>query len=136
MSSIHRSDFRVYCSPINKREALQACIASLFPFHAMSFYVQRYSPNSHPMPMIPEDTRLHPLETTCPPPHRFTCPFHYEPHPLCRMAAQQVQNKQFHNSAAHIFINVFFPFRHEKSILEKIISRTCLFVNTFLKIVC
>ena len=58
MSSIHRGDFRVYCSSINKREALLACIASLFPFHAMSFYVQRYSPQptSHA-----DDARRHPL---------------------------------------------------------------------------
>ena len=58
------------------------------------------------MPMMPEDTRLHPLETTCPPPHRFTCPFHYEPHPLCRMAAQQVQtyvqeHDEWHDELAH-----------------------------------
>ena len=40
---------------------------------------------------MPENTCLHPLEATCPLPHKFTYPFHYEPHPLCRMAAQQVQ---------------------------------------------
>lgn len=34
---------------------------------------------------------LHPLETTVPPPERFTYPFCYEPHPLCRMAAAEVQ---------------------------------------------
>ena len=25
-------------------------------------------------------------------PEQFTCPFHYTPHPLCEMAAQEVQH--------------------------------------------
>ena len=32
----------------------------------------------------------HPLETDIASPQRFTCPFHYVPHPLCRMAADEV----------------------------------------------
>ena len=34
---------------------------------------------------------LHPLSTTIPKPERFTYPFAYEPHPLCRLAAEEVQ---------------------------------------------
>ena len=34
---------------------------------------------------------LHPLHTTLAPPSRFTYPFAYEPHPLCRLAADEVQ---------------------------------------------
>ena len=34
---------------------------------------------------------LHPLHTTIEAPKRFTYPFAYEPHPLCRLAAQEVQ---------------------------------------------
>lgn len=32
----------------------------------------------------------HPLESDIVSPRRFTCPFHYVPHPLCRMAADEV----------------------------------------------
>lgn len=35
---------------------------------------------------------VHPLNSTLQKPQRFTYPFCYEPHPLCRMAAQEVQN--------------------------------------------
>ena len=34
---------------------------------------------------------LHPLNTDIQPPERFTYPFCYEPHPLCEMAAKEVQ---------------------------------------------
>ena len=34
---------------------------------------------------------VHPLHATVEPPERFTYPFAYEPHPLCRQAAQEVQ---------------------------------------------
>ena len=34
---------------------------------------------------------LHPLSTTIPKPERFPYPFAYEPHPLCRLAAEEVQ---------------------------------------------
>ena len=34
---------------------------------------------------------LHPLHTDLTPPERFTYPFCYEPHPLCRLAAAEVQ---------------------------------------------
>jgi tRNA pseudouridine32 synthase/23S rRNA pseudouridine746 synthase len=34
---------------------------------------------------------LHPLHTDITPPERFTYPFCYEPHPLCRLAAAEVQ---------------------------------------------
>ena len=34
---------------------------------------------------------FHPLHTDIPAPERFTYPFCYEPHPLCRLAAQEVQ---------------------------------------------
>lgn len=36
-------------------------------------------------------TRLHPLHTDLRKPCRFTNPFHYEPHPLCLLAAQELQ---------------------------------------------
>ena len=36
-------------------------------------------------------TQLHPLHTTILPPERFTYPFCYEPHPLCQLAAKEVQ---------------------------------------------
>lgn len=36
---------------------------------------------------------LHPLHTDIPAPERFTYPFCYEPHPLCRLAAQEVQQE-------------------------------------------
>ena len=35
--------------------------------------------------------RLHPLHTDIPKPERFTYPFCYEPHPLCQLAAKEVQ---------------------------------------------
>ena len=35
---------------------------------------------------------LHPLHIHIEKPRRFTYPFNYEPHPLCRLAAQQVQD--------------------------------------------
>ena len=35
--------------------------------------------------------RLHPLHTDIQPPERFTYPFAYEPHPLCQLAAREVQ---------------------------------------------
>ncbi len=35
--------------------------------------------------------RLHPLYTTIQKPERFTYPFCYEPHPLCQLAAKEVQ---------------------------------------------
>ncbi len=35
--------------------------------------------------------RFHPLHTNIPQPPRFTYPFCYEPHPLCRLAAAEVQ---------------------------------------------
>ena len=38
--------------------------------------------------MIPQ---LHPLPNDIEKPERFTYPFAYEPHPLCQLAAQQVQ---------------------------------------------
>ena len=34
---------------------------------------------------------MHPLYTDIPKPERFTYPFAYEPHPLCQLAAQEVQ---------------------------------------------
>ena len=34
---------------------------------------------------------LHPLYSDSPRPERFTYPFCYEPHPLCEMAAKEVQ---------------------------------------------
>ena len=34
---------------------------------------------------------LHPLHTDIKGPERFTYPFCYEPHPLCQLAARQVQ---------------------------------------------
>ena len=34
---------------------------------------------------------IHPLRTDIEPPRRFTYPFAYEPHPLCRLAARKVQ---------------------------------------------
>ena len=36
---------------------------------------------------------LHPLHTDLDKPPRFTYPFYYEPHPLCRLAATEVQNE-------------------------------------------
>ena len=36
-------------------------------------------------------TKLHPLHTDMVPPERFTYPFAYEPHPLCQLAAKEVQ---------------------------------------------
>lgn len=35
--------------------------------------------------------RIHPLHTDIPKPERFTYPFCYEPHPLCQLAAKEVQ---------------------------------------------
>ena len=35
--------------------------------------------------------QLHPLHTDIPKPERFTYPFCYEPHPLCQLAAKEVQ---------------------------------------------
>ena len=35
--------------------------------------------------------RLHPLHTDIPKPERFTYPFCYEPHPLCQLAAKELQ---------------------------------------------
>ena len=35
--------------------------------------------------------KLHPLHTNIPKPERFTYPFCYEPHPLCQLAAKEVQ---------------------------------------------
>ena len=35
--------------------------------------------------------QLHPLHTDIAKPERFTYPFCYEPHPLCEMAAKEVQ---------------------------------------------
>ena len=35
--------------------------------------------------------QLHPLHTDIQPPERFTYPFCYEPHPLCQLAAKEVQ---------------------------------------------
>ncbi len=37
-------------------------------------------------------TLFHPFHTTIPLPARFNDPFHYKPHPLCLLAAQEVQN--------------------------------------------
>lgn len=37
------------------------------------------------------NTPLHLLESTVEPPQRFTYPFDYEPHPLCQLAAREVQ---------------------------------------------
>ena len=34
---------------------------------------------------------FHPLHTDIKPPERFTYPFYYEPHPLCLLAANEVQ---------------------------------------------
>ena len=34
---------------------------------------------------------LHPLYSEIAPPERFTYPFCYEPHPLCQLAAKEVQ---------------------------------------------
>ena len=39
---------------------------------------------------------LHPLRTDIPRPERFTYPFRYEPHPLCVLAAQEVQKELQH----------------------------------------
>lgn len=36
------------------------------------------------------DAKMHRLTLDCEPPRKFTYPFHYGPHPLCRNAAQQV----------------------------------------------
>ena len=36
---------------------------------------------------------LHPLYTDIPKPERFTYPFYYEPHPLCLLAAKEVQQE-------------------------------------------
>jgi tRNA pseudouridine32 synthase/23S rRNA pseudouridine746 synthase len=36
---------------------------------------------------------IHPLLTDLQPPERFTYPFCYEPHPLCVLAAQEVQQE-------------------------------------------
>ena len=36
-------------------------------------------------------TTIHPLHTTIQAPERFTYPFCYEPHPLCQLAAKEVQ---------------------------------------------
>ena len=36
---------------------------------------------------------LHPLHTDIPAPERFTYPFCYEPHPLCQLAAKEVQQE-------------------------------------------
>lgn len=38
-------------------------------------------------------TRFHPLHTDIPKPERFTCPFCYEPHPLCLLAAEEVKRE-------------------------------------------
>lgn len=38
-------------------------------------------------------TRFHPLHTDIPKPERFTCPFCYEPHPLCLLAAEEVKHE-------------------------------------------
>ena len=38
-------------------------------------------------------TIIHPLHTDVAPPARFTYPFCYEPHPLCRLAAQELQQE-------------------------------------------
>ncbi|MBQ9678227.1 MAG: RluA family pseudouridine synthase [Prevotella sp.] len=35
--------------------------------------------------------RMHPLHIDIPKPERFTYPFYYEPHPLCQLAAKEVQ---------------------------------------------
>ena len=37
--------------------------------------------------------RIHPLHTDIPKPERFTYPFSYEPHPLCLLAAKEVQQE-------------------------------------------
>ncbi|MBR1401024.1 MAG: RNA pseudouridine synthase [Prevotella sp.] len=37
------------------------------------------------------EPRIHPLQATVEPPELFTYPFCYEPHPLCMMAAKEVQ---------------------------------------------
>lgn len=37
--------------------------------------------------------RVHPLKTTILPPQQFTYPFCYQPHPLCVLAAEQVQGE-------------------------------------------
>ena len=42
---------------------------------------------------LPPFMRFHPLHTDIAPPTRFTYPFCYEPHPLCRLAAQEVQQE-------------------------------------------
>ena len=36
---------------------------------------------------------VHPLNTDIPKPERFTYPFNYEPHPLCQLAAKEVQRE-------------------------------------------
>ena len=36
---------------------------------------------------------VHPLHTDIPKPKRFTYPFNYEPHPLCQLAAKEVQRE-------------------------------------------
>lgn len=36
---------------------------------------------------------VHPLHTDIPKPERFTYPFNYEPHPLCQLAAKEVQRE-------------------------------------------
>ena len=36
---------------------------------------------------------VHPLHTDIPKPERFTYPFNYEPHPLCKLAAKEVQRE-------------------------------------------
>ena len=35
---------------------------------------------------------VHHLNTDIQPPHQFTFPFCYEPHPLCRLAAAEVEH--------------------------------------------
>jgi len=46
---------------------------------------------AHPLLYIQLMQRLHPLHTFIEKPKRFTYPFCYEPHPLCVMAAEEVQ---------------------------------------------
>lgn len=38
-----------------------------------------------------ERTLIHPLRSTILPPEKFTYPFHYEPHPLARLAVEELQ---------------------------------------------
>ena len=53
----------------------------MFSSHFIDFFVSLSLDMKH----------LHPLYSEIAPPERFTYPFCYEPHPLCQLAAKEVQ---------------------------------------------